>query len=113
MAKNVKLKNQIRAELFRCALAGQFVTYAEFFDRIRPGTKMGRFPYQTHFDEIAGEERSHNYPDITFLVRAADGYPRQVDFSSFDLNNKKQLSSLRQGTDALIAMYCPTAKNPY
>jgi len=63
-----ELKARIRAELFRCALSGEFLNYTQFFNRIRPDAKMGNFPYQTHFDEIAKEERSLGYPDITFLV---------------------------------------------
>lgn len=31
------LKAKIRAELFRCAVAGAFPTYTELFNRIHPG----------------------------------------------------------------------------
>lgn len=41
---------------------------------------MGNFPYQTHFNEIAKEERDLGYPDITFLVRGVNGFPNQIDF---------------------------------
>jgi hypothetical protein len=35
----------------------RFPTYTQFFNRIQPGKTMGNFPYQTHFNEIAKEER--------------------------------------------------------
>jgi hypothetical protein len=112
---DMELKAQIRAELFRCAIAGDFPTYAQFFDRIRPGATMGNFPYQMHFNQIAMEERSHGYPDITFVVRGADGYPHQIDFR--DARNgpdSAQLDNLRNGTDEIIRVYCPrNTPNPY
>jgi len=54
---DAKLKARIRAELFRSAVAREFPTYTQFFNRIQPGKTMGNFPYQTHFNEIAKEER--------------------------------------------------------
>lgn len=76
---------------------------------------MGNFPYQTHFDEIAKEERSLGYPDITFVVRGIDGYPHQIDFR--DARNgpdAEQLTSLQEGTDELVSVYCPpNTENPY
>jgi hypothetical protein len=111
------LKAKIRAELFRCAVAGEFPTYAQFFNRIRPGVTMGNFPYQTHFDVIANEERDNGYPDITFIVHRAGQppqYPAQIDFRAADPPDQKQLDSLRKGTDAIIALYCPpNTPNPY
>jgi hypothetical protein len=38
-----ELKARIRAELFRCAFAGDFLTYTQFFHRIRPDATMGIF----------------------------------------------------------------------
>ena len=111
---NLGLKAQIRAELFRCALAGDFLTYTEFYNRIKPNRKMGNFPWQTHFDAIAREERSNGYPDITFMVyRANTKYPAQIDFRGTNLKDANQLASLRHGTDTLIAVYCPGKPNPY
>ncbi|WMT73468.1 hypothetical protein [Bradyrhizobium sp. Ash2021] len=102
------LKAKIRAELFRCAVAGTFPTYTEFFNRIHPGRQMGNFPYQTHFNEIAKEERDLGYPDITFLVRGVNGYPNQIDFRDARKGpDDDQLLSLRAGTDRLIELYCP------
>lgn len=108
-----KLKAKIRAELFRCAISGKFMTYTQFFNRIKPGAKMGNFPYQRHFDQIAKEERSHGYPDITFLIYSAEGYPRQIDFRPANPPDAKQKRSIRRGTEELIKLYCPGASNPY
>jgi hypothetical protein len=118
MSVNHQLKARIRAELFRCAIAGQFQTYTQFFNRIRPGVTMGNFPYQTHFDEIAKEERDNGYPDITFLVHRAGPppqYPAQINFQpASHPPSQAQLVSLRKGTDDLISMYCPpNIPNPY
>jgi hypothetical protein len=113
MALNPPIKNRVRGELFRCAIQGRFLTYTDFFNLIHPGATMGSFPYQTHFDAIAKEERNNGYPDITFIVHGINGYPSQVNFVPFDSSNSTQLNSLRTGTDALIAMYCPGAQNPY
>ena len=111
-----ELKARVRAELFRCAIAGQFLTYTEFFNRINPTATMGAFPYISHFNQIAMEERSHGYPDITFIVHKSGPmpqYPGQIDFRPADPPDEKQLKSLRSGTDALIALYCPGRTNPY
>ena len=37
------LKAQIRAELFRCAIAGEFLTYTQFFNRIAPVQRWATF----------------------------------------------------------------------
>jgi hypothetical protein len=112
---DIELKARVRAELFRCAFAGAFPTYAEFFDRIRPGKTMGNFPYQTHFNKIAEEERENGYPDITFVVRSKNGYPNQIDFDDARNGpNPRQLDSLKKGTDQVIKVYCPAnTLNPY
>jgi hypothetical protein len=70
---------------------------------------MGQFPYKAHFNEIAEEERDHGYPDITFIVRSTDGYPRQIDFGevSDGTPNPEQLKSLKKGTAEIIELYCP------
>ena len=112
---DIELKARVRAELFRCAFAGAFPTYAEFFDRIHPGKTMGNFPYQTHFNKIAEEERENGYPDITFVVRSKNGYPNQIDFDDARNGpNPRQLDSLQKGTDQVIKVYCPAnTLNPY
>jgi hypothetical protein len=107
-------KSRIRAELFRCAIEGSFPTYTEFFNRIRPGTKMGSFPYNTHFDKIAEEERGLGYPDITFVVRGKGDLPNKINFQSADVPNSEQLKKLRDDTDKIIELYCPPGtQNPY
>ena len=70
---DARLKARIRTELFRCDVAGELPTYTQLFKRIQPGKAMGNFPYQTHFNEIAKEERAPGYPDITFIVRGVRG----------------------------------------
>jgi len=117
MALDQKIKRRVRAELFRCAIQGQFLTYEQFYDRLNQGKnigKMGSFPYHPHFNEIAEEERGAHYPDITFLVYSAvSGYPLQIEFRPADPPNALQLASLRAGAADLIAMYCPGATHPY
>jgi hypothetical protein len=112
---DAKLKAKVRAELFRCAISGEFVTYTQFFNRIQPGKSMGNFPYQTHFNEIAKEERELGYPDITFVVRGVGGFPNQIDFrDAREDPDRDQLPSLQKGTDEVIRLYCPPGTtNPY
>ncbi len=78
---------------------------------------MGNFPYQTHFDEIAKEERTNGYPDITFIVHRSGEppqYPAQIDFRPANPPDQKQLDSLRRGTDDIIGLYFPpNIANPY
>jgi len=76
---------------------------------------MGNFPYQTHFNEIAKEERDLGYPDITFIVRGVGGHPNQIDFQDArDGHDPDHLSSLQIVTEEVISRYCPPNKpNPY
>jgi hypothetical protein len=114
MPVDQELKARVRAELFRCALSGSFETYTDFFHRFHPGAKMGNFPYQTHFNEIANEERDLGYPDITFVVRGVVGYPHQIEFR--DASNGPdavQLAALRKGADDIVKLYCPGHSHPY
>jgi hypothetical protein len=115
---NPRLKAQIRLELFRCAAAGDFPTYEDFYKQLARKQMKGRFPYQRHFDAIAKEERKLGYPDITFVVRRKDPtnpYPSQIDFrSAKPTPSPSQLKSLKNGTNRIIALYCPTGTaNPY
>jgi hypothetical protein len=112
-----RLKAQIRLELFRCAANGDFPSYEDFY-KCLAGKKMGQFPWQAHFDAIAREERKLGYPDITFIVRRKgpkNQYPSRIDFrSAKPTPDDKQLKSLLDGTDRIIALYCPPGtKNPY
>jgi hypothetical protein len=114
MPVNPQLKAQVRAELFRCAVSGTFLTYTQFFNRIHPGSTMGNFPYQTHFNEIAREERDLGYPDITFMVRGVAGYPHQIEFRDASKGpDQAQLTSLRKGADDIVRLYCPGHSHPY
>ena len=113
---DLQLKARVRAELFRCAFAGQFPTYTQFFNLIQPGKPMGQFPYKAHFNRIAEEERDHGYPDITFIVRGKDGYPHQINFREVrdGVPDSEQLKSLQKGTAEIINLYCPAnTPNPY
>ncbi len=75
---------------------------------------MGSFPYNRHFDEIAREERSLGYPDITFMVHGVSGYPNKINFENADDPNSEQLEKLRNDTDKIIQLYCPPqTRNPY
>jgi hypothetical protein len=113
-----QLKAKIRAELFRCALAGEFPTYEQFYSWVTKGKQMGQFPWQAHFDAIAKQERKLGYPDITFIVRRKDKdnpYPSRIDFQSAKPTpSASQLDSLRKGADDIISIYCPPGtRNPY
>jgi hypothetical protein len=108
------LKARVRAELIKCATEGAFPTYTEFYNRLNPGKRMGAFPYRTHFNEIAQEERSNGYPDITFIVRGADGVPHQIDFDAAQRPTATQIKSLQDGVDEIIQLYCPSGtRNVY
>jgi hypothetical protein len=111
---DAQLKATIRAELFRCAIAGQFQTYTQFFNRIDPGTTMGNFPYQEHLKDIAQEEQSLGYPDITFMVHAVDGLPHWIAGRDASNPDAAQIDFLKKGADEVIKLYCPAGtKNPY
>jgi hypothetical protein len=111
MAIDQTLKRRVRAELFKCAVAGEFPTYTEFFNRIHPGKTMGKFPYQTHLNAIAEEELTGRYPDITFIVcsQKSDkkGYPHVIDGRSSINPDAEQIKSVEKGTDEIIELYCP------
>ena len=112
-----RLKAQISLKLFRRAANGDFPSYGQFCKRLT-GKQMGRFPWQSHFDAIAREERKLGYPDITFIVRhkgPKNRYPSQIDFRSAKPKpNDSQLKSLRKGANTIITLYCPLGtKNPY
>jgi hypothetical protein len=104
---DLSLKARVRAELFKCAFAGEFPTYTEFYERLHPGDRMGKFPYQHHFNKIADEELRNGYPDITFIVRGKEGYPHQIDGRSSIDPDTAQIKSLEEGVDEIIRLYCP------
>jgi hypothetical protein len=85
--------------LFRCAIAGKFLRYEDFFHCIHPGTEMGNFPYQEHLKKIAEEEKLLGYPDITFMVYGKDsGLPHWIDHRDASSPDAAQIDFLRKGT---------------
>jgi hypothetical protein len=44
----INLKRGSAPSCFGCAIAGEFLTYDDFFHRIDPGKRMGNFPHQEH-----------------------------------------------------------------
>jgi hypothetical protein len=110
-------KSQIRAALFRFACRGEFPTYGEFRDSLRPGLAGWRSEWSTTLDIIAKEERSHGYPDITFVVHrkdAASPYPSRINFRESRPPDAEQLQTLLEHTDQIISLYCPLGTvNPY
>jgi hypothetical protein len=111
-----QLKARVRAELFRCAIEGNFLTYEDFYHRIHPGKRMGNFPYQEHLKVIAKEETDLGYPDLTFMVYGKDsGLPHWIGGRDASKGpNDTQLNFLRNGTDEVIKLYCPPGiPNPY
>jgi hypothetical protein len=110
-------KARIRAELFRSACAGEFPTYGALRDRLWPGMTGWRPEWSGALNMISMEERSHGYPDITFILHRNDPsspYPTQIDFRDAHNPDAAQLDSLRNGTDEIILLYCPAGtQNPY
>jgi hypothetical protein len=104
-------KARLRAELFKYAAKGEFPTYAEMRNHLVPKIKTGwRKEWSVDLDQIAMEERSHGYPDITFILRHSgkNGLPSRVDFRPIKkLPDKDQRKSLINGTDKIIRLYCP------
>jgi hypothetical protein len=109
-------RKRLRAELFKRAAKGEFPYYSDMLPLLKPRIESGWRPeWSQDLNQIAMEERSHGYPDITFILRGKDtGLPSQVDFRKTDPNDQHQLDSLRKGTDDLIDLYCPPKTlNPY
>jgi len=110
-------KVRIRAALFRFACRGEFPTYDEFRDSLWPGMAGWRHEWSEALDIIAMEERSHGYPDITFIVHRKDSaspYPSRINFREAKPPDAEQLETLREHTDQIISLYCPPGTvNPY
>jgi hypothetical protein len=108
---------RIRAELFKSACAGQFLTYSNFRQRLWPGMTGWRREWSRALDMIAMEERSHGYPDITFILHRDDAnspYPTRINFRDATNPDADQLETLREHTDQIISLYCPPGTlNPY
>jgi hypothetical protein len=109
-------RKRLRAQLFKCAAKGEFPYYSDMLPILKPRIDSGWRPeWSGDLNQIAMEERSHGYPDITFILRKREtGFPSQINFRKTDLSDKDQLEALRKGTDDLIGLYCPPATmNPY
>jgi len=60
-------------------------------------------------NQMAMEELSHGYPDITYKP-----YPSRILFRDATVPDDEQRKALRDGTDKIIRLYCPPGtKNPY
>jgi hypothetical protein len=114
MPIDLKRKARIRAELFRCAVEGATpITYGQFHERVTGKKMPGRFQWRSYFNAIAMEERSHNYPDITFLVfDKSTKYPGQIEFRRVAKSgpDKKQRAALQSGMKEIRKLYCPSVK---
>ena len=106
---------RMRAELFKAAVAGQFPTYGDMLKHLTPKIDQGwRQEWTRDLNQIAMEELSHGYPDITYILHRKDGYPSQILFRDATHPDEEQLKALRKGTDEIIALYCPpNTPNPY
>jgi hypothetical protein len=105
---------RLRAELFKCAARGHFPEYNEMLPFLIPRIEQGwRSEWSDDLNQIAMEERSHGYPDITYILHRADRtypYPSQILFRSVPVRSKpdaEQLTSLLNVTDDIIRLYCP------
>jgi hypothetical protein len=63
--------------------------------------------WSADLDQIAMEERSHGYPDITFILRRKDYYPSRIGFRSAEKPDDEQIRILLEQTDEIISLYCP------
>jgi hypothetical protein len=105
---DAKRKAKVCAELFRCAISGEFVTYTQFFNRIQPGKSTGNSPYQTHFNEIAKEERelpiSPSWSGALgdFQIKSTSGMPGRAPTGTSSLAYKRALTR-SSGSTALRA----------
>ena len=109
-------KRRIRAELFRRALAGEFPTYGEIQRHLWPDLTGWRREWSDLFNQIAMEEISHGYPDITLIVHKTGEwrqYPSQIHFRQSDPPDEHQMQILLDGTDEIIRTYHPGAQNYY
>ena len=110
-------KTRMRAELFKCAVRGHFPTYSEMLPHLSPKISQGwRTEWSDDLNQIAMEEISHGYPDITYILHRSDPkspYPSQILFRDAHNPDPAQLSALRQGIAEIIKLYCPpNTKDP-
>jgi hypothetical protein len=102
-------KARLRAELFKCAAKGEFPTYGDMLKHLKPRITSGWRPEWTaDLNQIAMEERSHGYPDITFILRRKDYFPSRIEFRDADTPDNDQIKAIVKATDQIIALYCPS-----
>lgn len=108
----------LRAELFKCATKGHFPTYSEMLPILLPRISQGwRSEWSDDLDQIAMEEISHGYPDITYILHRSDPkspYPSSILFRDAHHPDSAQLAALHQGIAEIIKLYCPPGtSDPY
>jgi len=111
-------KARLRAELFKCAANGRFPTYGDMLPFLQPRIQQGwRTEWSDDLNQIAMEEISHGYPDITYILHRNDlrsPYPSQILFRDAHNPDPAQLSALHHGVAEIIRLYCPpNTKDPY
>jgi len=61
-------RKRLRAELFNRAVKGEFPYYSDMLPLLKPRIESGWRPeWSEDLNQIAMEERSHGYQDITFI----------------------------------------------
>jgi len=108
----------MRAELFKFAVRGHFPTYNEMFAVLKPTISQGwRAEWSDDLNQIAMEELSHGYPDITYILHRSDRnspYPSQILFRDAHHPDAAQLAALHRGVAEIIKLYCPPGTtDPY
>ncbi len=105
-------RRRLRAELFKCAVRGDFPTYRDMLPHLYPRINSGwRSEWSDDLNQIAMEERSHGYPDITLILHRKDYYPSQIDFRNADKPDDDQISYLLTAINEIITLYCPNGTN--
>ena len=110
-------KASLRAELFKCAVRGTFPTYSDMLPFLQPRIQQGwRTEWSDDLNQIAMEEISHGYPDITYILHRSDKnspYPVKL-FRDAHNPDPTQLAALHSGVAEIIRLYCPPdIKDPY
>jgi hypothetical protein len=83
---------------------------------LQPRIQQGwRTEWSEDLNQIAMEEISHGYPDITYILHRSDPkYPSQILFRDAHNPDPTQLAALHSGIAEIIKLYCPpNTKDPY
>jgi hypothetical protein len=110
-------KEQIRAELLKCARAKpiEMCFYGEFATQ-RLGLPRHPPPgwWKKVLDEISDEEQKQGLPDITFLLKRKDtGYPGQIGLKKAEVPSLAQKAMARDELQKIINQYSKHSPNPY